>query len=132
MILNGHVIRSLEADGQHLSARINFTPEHSGWIAVRVFGPPSPDLPGCTLPGTWEGRQFAHTSPIYIEVPGNPLPPDRDAAEYFVSWLDAYRAAVHAREDLFHNENGTWGDDVKARILQRITEARKVFAGLRG
>jgi hypothetical protein len=49
----------------------------SGWLALRCFE----DLP--------DGKvSFAHTNPVFVDVPGSPLIPRRRDAEFFIKRMD--------------------------------------------
>ena len=67
------------------------------------------------------GSVFAHTSPIYVEVPGQPADAREDAA-YFLAWIDRLSAHLHRR------------DRVSARVRQhvdsQIASARAVYEKL--
>jgi hypothetical protein len=60
--------------------------ERSGWILARATGPAHPALKAST--------QHAISSPIYLEVPGQPLPPNREDADYFIRWTYACIEAI--------------------------------------
>jgi putative heme-binding domain-containing protein len=60
----------------------------SGWIAVRVRGPEDPRV--------FDGPAWAHTSPVYVEVDGQPIA-SPDDAKYFVTWIDEMLRVVSAR-----------------------------------
>jgi len=157
IIVNGDVAGTVmpRADGE-IRDTVSVTMPASGWIALRVFGPRPSDMPSRRRPRAGQGEsgqlgqnqgraaqrqgqtgqfaqrqgesgQFAHTSPVYVMVGGRPIRPDPDAARYFASWMDAYRTAVLTRADLFHNPNGTWSDEVKQQILDRIARAKAVY-----
>jgi TolB protein len=62
--------------------------ERSGWVAVRTSGPAHADNPG--------GEAFAHTSPVYIDVPGKPADAKADA-EFFLRWIERLDVALRER-----------------------------------
>jgi hypothetical protein len=80
IIVNGHVVQRVTADNRptkaggyesRLSANVEL--HGSGWIAVRAFEDRT------------DGRiRFAHSSPVHIDVPGQPLRPRRDEAQFLV------------------------------------------------
>jgi hypothetical protein len=87
--------------------------EQSGWVALRAFGPPHPDAP--------RGPAFAHTSAIYVEVPGKPADARADAA-YFLAWLDRLAADIHRRDRIPSRS--------KPHIEAQLAEARKLYEKL--
>jgi len=74
-VSNGEVIGAKVAGAHtphHLA--IEHTPTQSGWFAARCWGPAKPDLyPHIPL--------FAHTSPFWVEVAGQPIQTRREAVE---------------------------------------------------
>lgn len=62
--------------------------ERSGWMLARATGPAHPVLNA--------KAQHAITSPIYVEVPGRPLLPNREDADYFIRWTYACIEAIQA------------------------------------
>jgi hypothetical protein len=80
IVVNGRVVRGVAADTpptktggyeSRLSADVELS--GSGWIAVRAFEDRSD-----------RRIRFAHSSPVHVEVPGQPLRPRRDEAEFLV------------------------------------------------
>lgn len=72
IIVNGKVVRHVTPSGDHFNAVIDDTieVERGGWIAARAHGPKM--LPyGATW---WKMPVFAHSSPIYLDMPGRPAP----------------------------------------------------------
>jgi len=82
VIYNGKAVRTARPAGEHCEARIDDTIEvgRGGWIALRAHGPKM--LP--YGPTWWQMPVFAHTSPIYLDMPGRPAP----AAESALLFLD--------------------------------------------
>ena len=77
----------------------------SGWIAVRAFE----DRP--------DGRvRFAHTSPVYVDVPQRPLRPRREEVEYFIGRM---------KEELERNR-----DTLRPEALEEYRRALAVYEGL--
>jgi hypothetical protein len=80
IVVNGRVVQRVAADNRptktggyesRLSADVELS--GSGWIAVRAFEDRSD-----------RRIRFAHSSPVHVEVPGQPLRPRRDEAEFLV------------------------------------------------
>lgn len=59
------------------SVDIDQTLYGSGWLALRCFE----DLPDAKV-------SFAHTNPVFVDVPGSPLAPRRRDAEFFIKRMD--------------------------------------------
>ncbi len=134
LIVGGEVVRTLGpgTDGE-VNETFSLDVDASTWLALRAFGPGDELVEPKLLPSAWRESglgQFAHTSPVYVTVGQRALTPDPEAARYFVGWIDAYRTALDAREDLFANDNGTWGDDVRQAIYGRLDSARVVYERL--
>lgn len=131
IIVNGRVAYTAlpGADGE-IRGSFVLPVSESCWVALRAFGPRGEGLADELIPDEWKAEgigQFAHTSPVYVMVDGRAMRPDPEAARFFAQWIGAYRNAVLNRADLFENENGTWGEDVKARILERLDRAEAVY-----
>src|SRR5262249_40423070 len=64
---NGRVVATARPEGEKLEVAIDqgIAADRGGWIALRVSGPPHADQP--------TGSVFAHTSPVYLDVPGRPV-----------------------------------------------------------
>ena len=62
--------------------------KRSSWVALRVRGPDHPDV--------FDGPVWAHTSPVYIQVNGEPIRSAEDA-QYFVDWIGQLLKVVAAR-----------------------------------
>lgn len=95
LVQNGQVVQSRDvqsATGGDLlvqSYELPLTIERSSWVALRVRGPDHADL--------MDGPAWAHTSPVYIGVGGQPITSVDDAA-YFVEWIDQLLRVVAARD----------------------------------
>ena len=85
--------------------------ERSGWLALRVGGPPRPETRGDNL--------FAHTSPVYVSVAGKPAGSAEDA-RYFLAWIDTLWNTVQDR-DRFPSPKH------KAEIEKEVEHARAVY-----
>ena len=83
--MNGKVVSiSAALPAGSFDARIDETieVERGGWIAARAHGPKM--LPyGATW---WQMPVFAHTSPIYLDMPGRPAPA-RESARILLEQL---------------------------------------------
>ena len=73
------------------------------------------------------GGQVAITSPVYVEVPGRPLRPNKDAAEYFVRWIDAARTGFEAALSQAAAKDAALPPELRDRVLDRFARARAVF-----
>jgi hypothetical protein len=63
---------------------------------LRVRGPESPLV--------FDGPVWAHTSPVYIRIAGQPLA-SREDAEFFVNWIEQLLRVVDARNRFASVEN---------------------------
>ena len=91
IVLGGEVVAAIEADPADprvLTARRTLTIDRSTWLAVRVF---EPSRDG------GKNVRFAHTSPFYVTVGGEP-PRDPAAARFYVAWLDTLIAATARKQ----------------------------------
>lgn len=116
LIQSGRVVASGEFDEKKLSGKIK-TPvefERSGWVSVRASGPSHPDHP--------TGGQYAHTSPIYIQVAGKPSDSKEDAL-YFLKWIDRLALAVRIRDRIPSAE-------LRAHVESQLESARAVYRKL--
>jgi hypothetical protein len=94
VIVNGRISntipledRSGSGTGIESKVKISLTEQGTRWVAVRV----------------WEGkdRRFAHTAPVWFEVPGQPLRLRREEAEWLASRV---RAEIERSRDLLPAE----------------------------
>jgi hypothetical protein len=71
LIVNGYPVerQEIEADGSVRELKFNYTPQHSSWVAVRIF--PS-----------------SHTNPVFVEVDGQPIRASRRSAEWCLRAVD--------------------------------------------
>lgn len=72
LIANGAAVAAVEATGSRCSAKLEgrFEVPGSGWLAARCWGEGKVYTSGSPL------RLGAHTSPVYVNVAGQPLVPD--------------------------------------------------------
>lgn len=109
---NGEAMEKWSApSGAAIRARHRLTVSRSGWIAATVTGP-----------AAGAGGQFAIISPVYVEVPGHPLPPQQEAAHYFMRWIDAARRGFEAAG------GSAMPPALRRQVLRRFEQARLVFA----
>jgi len=71
LIVNGHSVETinLEADGQIQDLKFKHTPQHSSWVALRIY--PS-----------------SHTNPVFVEVDGQPIRASRKSAQWCQEAVD--------------------------------------------
>jgi hypothetical protein len=109
IISKGKVIRTVTGSGK---LRVNVAVEvhESGWIAARVF-----EKPGRTV-------RFAHTSPVYLEFPGDRGIVAEDAT-FFLDWID--------REAAFYRQLPGFREAMhREAMLDLFAAAREVYAKL--
>ena len=114
LIWNGRVAARLNTGSDRRSADVSGTiavPD-SGWLLLRAWN----DGPAADLMDIYP---FATTSPIYVRVGDRPRR-SRDAATYFLKWLDRIQAATE------QNSNYRTPAE-RAAVLQDITQARVFY-----
>jgi hypothetical protein len=120
VVQNGRVVATAtagaSATGDRLTVAIDqsIAVERGGWVALRASGPNHPDQP--------DGTVFAHTGPVYIEVPGKPIDARPDA-EAFIAWIDRLAADVHRRDRIPRRS--------RAAVEAQLAAAREVYVRLR-
>lgn len=120
IIHNGKAVRSVKPSAGHFESLIDETIEvdRGGWIAARAYG--AKMLPyGATW---WQMPVFAHSSPIYIDMPGRHAPA-AESARLFLDQLGYLERWVEQQANFPASEN-------KAEALSRIASARAVYAKL--
>ena len=117
VICNGEVAKDLKLSDKRDSADVSdtLTIARSGWCLLRAYADKA-EYPILDI------YPYATTSPIYISVTGTSLP-SRDAAAYFVSWIDRVKAAVEKYPD-WNTENE------KQHVLGQIGAARAAYERL--
>jgi hypothetical protein len=106
-VVNGQVVATAKPAGAHWEATIerSIEVERGGWIAARAHGRKMLEY-GATW---WKMPVFAHTSPVYLDMPGRPADA-RASAEllmeqlgYLERWAETqarFPAAENRRETL--------------------------------
>ncbi len=109
LVLNGEVAAAGTLLPDRLQGAIDQAVrlEKSGWLGLRAFAE--------------DGTQ-AHTSPIYIEVGGQPAASCKDA-EYFLAWIDRLDAMVKERARVP-------GPELVLRVQRLLEDARAVYRGI--
>lgn len=71
LIVNGRAVerREIEADGSVRELTFDYKPEHSCWVAIRVF-------------------PAAHTNPVFVEVDGKPIRASKRSARWCLEGVD--------------------------------------------
>jgi TolB protein len=93
VLVNGVVVKSLDikptlADIQHHEMHFKLPITKSCWIALRVRGADDKRV--------FDGPAWAHTSPVYVTVDGQPISSPEDA-KYFVEWNEKLLRVVATR-----------------------------------
>jgi hypothetical protein len=120
IVYNGKVVASAKPAGDHYQAAIDTTVEveRGGWIAARAHGPKM--LPyGATW---WQMPVFAHTSPVYLEMPGRPAPA-AESARLFLDQLGYLRQWAERQANFPTAQN-------KQEALEWIGKAEGVYKKL--
>ncbi|MEO8428978.1 MAG: hypothetical protein ABI651_17930, partial [Verrucomicrobiota bacterium] len=117
LIYNGRAVISGKLSPDRLSAFIEeeLPLTSSGWIALRAAGPAPANHIGSSL--------SAHTSPIYVEVKGQPLNA-ADDARFFLAWIDRLEAALRKR-----NRIPTGMDHVEMQLAAARSVYQKIVKG---
>lgn len=113
VVCDGRVIRSL-IDGPVTDVTVSATlqVEQSGWCLLRA------EAKGVTYP-LQDNYVYATTTPVYLEVAGQPARSAGDA-RYFLAWIDRVREATRAYPD--------WRSAAeKQAVLDRLEAAAAIF-----
>ncbi len=115
IIYNGKVVGKapIDGDGTDITLDDEIMIPRSGWIALRAGGQPHIDQPEPTV--------FGHTSPVYVEVDGNPIDA-REDAQYFVGWVDRLHTDIRRRNRIPSRHT--------VHVESQIAAAREVFIKL--
>ena len=118
LIVNGQVVQTLKLADDKLSAKLDgpLDLKTTGWIALRASGPAAPPL---APRGLW-----AHTSPVYVEIPDE-LPDARGDAAYFLKWIDRLEADLKKRNRI----PGPLSQHVQAQLTQARAVYRAIESG---
>ena len=121
LIYNGKVIRTVAPTGPHSTATIDEVIEvnRGGWLAARAHGRKMLEY-GATW---WKMPVMAHSSPVYLEMPGRPAAAAAESARLFLNQLDFLEKWVE-REARFPTAA------VKLEVLERVLKARKIYERL--
>ena len=113
LIYNGKVVASALLASDQLSAKLDqkIDVDRSGWLALRAIGPGHLDHP--------LGSQYAHTSPIYLEIADQPAG-SREDAEYFLKWIDRLSLAIRLRDRIP-------SDELRKHVESQFEAARQVY-----
>jgi hypothetical protein len=115
IVVNGAVAISRAVAGGSVKIDEELVIERSAWIAARATGPWHRTILNDT-------RAFAHTSPVYASVNGEPIAFRSDAL-FYVDWIDKLIALVEKR--------GRFGADAKRReVVDLFRKAREIYARL--
>jgi hypothetical protein len=120
IIVNGQVVRTVKPSGSHCTAAVDeaIEVERGGWIAARAYGRKMLEY-GATW---WKMPVMAHSSPIYLDMPGRPAPAARSAAvfldqlQFLENWAE--RDAKFPTAKNMHE------------ALERIREAKQIYQEL--
>ncbi len=120
IIHNGSVIRTVEPKGDHFTAALdeNIELDRGGWIAARVHGRKMLQY-GATW---WKMPVFAHSSPIYLDMPGRG-PHARESARLFLDQISYLQRWAEEQANFPTPKD-------KAEALARIGEARAIYSKL--
>jgi len=114
IIGNGTVVATIPLDADRMTAHatVMVPVKGSGWYVLRAYSDRA-EMPVLDL------YPFASTSPIYVQVEGQPVRSAEDA-RFFVRWIDRIEAATRA--------STAWNTPAEqAQVLQLLARARAVF-----
>ena len=114
LIWNGAVVGRLNTDSDRRSADVDGTLRvtDSGWLLLRAWND-GPD------PAVLDTYPYATTSPVYVRVAGKPRR-SREAATYFLRWLDRIRAVTG-------KDPGYRTPHERMAVLQDVERARAFY-----
>lgn len=120
IVHNGKVIRSVKPTGKHFDATIDeaIEVERGGWIAARAHGRKMLEY-GATW---WKMPVFAHSSPVYLDMPGRPAQAG-ESARLFLDQLRYLQRWAEQQAKFPTQQN-------KAEALARIAKARGIYEKL--
>jgi hypothetical protein len=103
-----------DSDGSAVTTTVAVT--SSTWLCAVARGPAHPSVPGAPV--------FAHTSPVHVEVLGQPVR-RAASARWLLDWLDRFEALVR--------EHGRFTEDTQRDdVLDVIARARPYYAAQTG
>jgi hypothetical protein len=97
--------------------------EYSGTLRVRLDT-------SAWIAARWvEGRDIAHTSPVYYRVAGKPIPVPREQAAYFAGHVERLIAVVTSGKSESGEPAGIVSEpaEVKRRTMERLNQALAVY-----
>ncbi len=108
IILDGEVVETAGLGGGGTNTVLDFIldVDKSGWVAARCFEKGEDPF------------RFAHTAPVYIEVPGKPFRPDREAVSYFLKKTKSLVARA---------ETGDYPDDAARDAAMGVYQSAAAF-----
>ncbi|PQA89339.1 CehA/McbA family metallohydrolase [Hyphococcus luteus] len=113
IIVNGDVAQSipLSEDGKSASVEGELTLDASAWVTLRAVSETSSPL-------VFDAYPYATTSPIYVAIGGKPVR-SREAAEYFIAWIEKLEAVA---------EDGSYNtEEERDAVLANLKKARRAF-----
>ena len=118
IVCNGQVARELQLAGNRMSAEVSGTVPiaNSGWCLLRALSD-KPEYP------VLDQFPYATTSPIYVDVAGNPADSSEDAG-YFMAWIDRLSEGAGRSRD--------WNTPAEEQaVMTLLKSAFDVYAGMR-
>jgi hypothetical protein len=114
IVWNGQVVANLATgvDGRRADVSGEIPVTQGGWILLRAWN----DGPDAAVPDIYP---YATTSPVYVRVAGKSRR-SRDAASYFLRWLDRLQEATATNASYRTNQE-------RAAVLQDVAQARAFY-----
>jgi hypothetical protein len=117
IVVNGETVKRVAAGNNahdiSLSARLRV--DRSAWVALRVRGKGHRLAPN-------DREVYAHTSPVYVTLAGEPVARRADA-EFYIQQIDALIARMDSRGNFAHRGQ-------RDEIVAKFREAQRVYAGI--
>jgi TolB protein len=122
VVMNGAIISSVsnEQDKSTLQLKTRVQVPGSSWIAARVLSDAKLPYQTVYLDRADDIPVFAHTSPIYVDVPGSTRHSPADA-EHFMEW-------IQQGMDWIQTQANVSTESERSEMLGLFERARKVYA----
>ncbi|MDD2711044.1 MAG: CehA/McbA family metallohydrolase [Verrucomicrobiae bacterium] len=113
IIHNGETAKTLvfEKEPRQIKENFSIPVSTSGWVAARTHG----------CKGNLFMNGWAHTSPVYVSLGSTKLKPKRADAEYFINWLQQYKAIIPRLAERIKEDKNT-GKAIDWRQLEEVID----------
>lgn len=125
--LNGALAATLRARDGAVEETVRIRIPRSGWILAIARGRPIDTVMMAPEGKPMVAGQYAITSPIYLKIDECPAAVDREAAEYYVRWVDAVETAFNIECERMVNAGETLPQAERDMVMDRLGRSREVF-----